>query len=266
MVTQSGRSSQHLLREFIEKVLRERQLGWVESLCFHRVKLFDIRSRQYYSVPAVQEQLLHLFRACPDFECEILEELVDLHTKSGAAALLQLKTADRQHTALIMVRTAAQRITTIRFILDFNGSHTKLNSFPAAEVEVASVPNKIYMMYEHLRESGNYPLLENYLYALAGLPRSEQAVPIESLQDPQICSIPGSVYLADIMGKRIESDTYAYMLAWYKGLLVPHGNVTVGGGSYIELNAGGLLRDIRIYDDSPLVRPEPEEPYEQNQS
>jgi len=259
MAEQAGRSSQDLLREFIEKVLGERQLGRVESLCFHRVKLFDIRCRQYYSVAAVQEQLLHLFRTCPDLECEVLEELEDLHTKSGAAALLRIKTAGREYSGLIMARTARERITTLRFLFhvdfDVDADDISLNSFPAAEVEVASLPNKIYMLYSHLKEAEIYPQLENYLYALAGLPRTESSVAPETLQDPQICELPGSVYLADIMGKRIGPHAYAYILAWYKGLLLPQGNVTVGGGSYIELDTRGLMRDIRVYDDSPLSQP-----------
>lgn len=264
MLKQSGRSSQKLLREFIEKVLGERQVGRVDSLCFHRVKLFNALCRQHYSVPAVQEQLLQFFSTYPDFECEVLEELEDLHTKSGAAAMLRVKAADREFAVLIMARTAGERINTLRLIFDLEGGDTNLNFFPAAQVEVASVPNKIYMMNPHLKEADIYPQLENYLYALAGLPRAVPSAAPESLQDPRVYSLPGSVYLADIMGKRIKPDTYAYILAWYKGLLLPQGNVTLGGGSYIELDAYGVLRDIRVCDVSCLFPPGTEESHEQN--
>ncbi len=256
MAKQSGRSPQNLLREFIEKVLGERRIGWVESLCYHRVKLFDARCRQYYSVPAVQEQLLHLFSAYPDIQFEVLQELSDSHTKSGAAAMVHIKIAGREYSGFIMVRTTRERITTLRFLFnvdfDVDVVNISLNSFPAAEVKVASVPNKIYMMYSHLKEAEIFPQIENYLYALAGLPRTESSGAPETLQDPQVCELPGSVYLADIMGKRIGPHGYAYILAWYKGLLLPQGNVTVGGGSYIELNERELMRDIRVYDDSSI--------------
>ncbi len=254
MAEQDGRSPRAVLREFIEFVLQERQIGRIASLCFHRIKLFTGCNRQYYSVPAVQEQVVQLFSAYPDIQFEVLQELSDAHTKSGAAAMLRLKASEWKSTGFVLARTARGRITTLRFVFDLpgcgdaqtQGSH----SYPAAEVEVAAVPHKVYMRYEYLRELPVYPVLEDYMHQLAGLPRAKGAAAVESAQNQQVCLQPGSVFLADVMGERSASSAHTYLLAWYKGLLLPQGNVTASGASYVELNEHGVLRDIRVFDDS----------------
>lgn len=254
MGEQSGRSPKAVLHEFIEFVLQERQIGRVDSLCFHRVKLFTGCSRQFYSVPAVQEQVLQLFSAYPDIQFEVLQELSDSHTKSGAAAMLRLKTSEWESSGFVLARTARGRITTLRFLFDLHDcGDTQMHgysSYPAAEVEVAAVPHKVYMRYEYLKEMPIYPVLEDYMYQLAGLPRARGVAAVESAQNQLLCLQPGSVYLADVMGERVASGRYAYLLAWYKGLLLPQGNFTASGASYVELDAQGVLRDIRVFDDS----------------
>ncbi|MFW5712364.1 MAG: hypothetical protein ACOC7X_01945 [Spirochaetota bacterium] len=255
MAEQFGRSASALLHDFIETVLEERQVGRIDVLCFHRVRLFTDGSRHYYSVPAVQEQVLQLFSAFPDIHFEVLQELTDSHTKSGAAAMLRLKTSEWERTGFVLARIARGRITTLRFVFALQGRNEQTkgigigNSYPAAEVEVAAVPNKVYMQYEYLQEMQNYPVLEDYMYQLAGLPRAEQGTEVECSQDLQVCLQPGSVYLADVMGERTASGQHVYLLVWYKGLLLEQGNVTTSGASYVELNEQGVLRDIRVFDE-----------------
>lgn len=255
MAEQTGRSPKAVLQEFIEFVLQDRRIGRIDSLCFHRIKLFTGCSRQLYSVPAVREQVLQLFSAYPDIQFEVLQELSDSHTKSGAAALLRLKTSEWESSGFVLARTARGRITTLRFVFDLHdcgGTQPSSISYPAAEVEVAAVPHKVYMRYEYLKEMPIYPVLEGYMYQLAGLPRTGAAAEVESSQDLQVCLQPGSVYLADVMGARTPSARYTYLLAWYKGLLLPQGNVTASGASYVEMDEQGVLRDIRVFDDSML--------------
>ncbi len=255
MAEQSGRSARALLHDFIETVLEERQVGRIDVLCFHRVRLFTDGSRHYYSVPAVQERVLQLFSAFPDIHFEVLQELTDSHTKSGAAAMVRLQTSEWERTGFVLARTARGRITTLRFVFALQGRNAQIkeigiaNTFPAAEVEVAAVPNKVYMRYEYLQEMRIYPVLEDYVYELAGLPRAELSHSVESAQNQQVCLQPGSVYLADVMGERTASGQYVYLLAWYKGLLKEQGNVTASGASYVELNEQGVLRDIRVFDE-----------------
>ena len=264
MAEQSGRNPKAVLQEFIEFVLQARQIGRIDSLCFHRIKLFTSCSRQFYSVPAVQEQVLQLFSAYPDIQFEVLQEISDSHTKSGAAAMLRLKTSEWESCGFVLARTARGRITTLRFIFDLHdcgeGQKEKQvqssNSSPAAEVEVAAVPHKVYMRYEYLQEIPIYPVLEDYVYQLAGLPHVERVAEVESSQNLQVCLQPGSVFLADVMGERTASAGYTYLLSWYKGLLLPQGNVTASGASYVELNEQGVLRDIRVFDDSMFKVPE----------
>ncbi len=267
MAEQSDRSPKAVLQEFIEFVLQERQIGRIDSLCYHRVKLFAGCSRQFYSVPAVQEQVVQLFSAYPDLHFEVLQVLSDSHTKSGAAAMLRLKTSERESTGFVLTRIARGRITTLRFVFDLPdcGQIQAANSYPAVEVEVAAVPHKVYMRFEYLQELSIYSVLEDYMHQLAGLPRAGGAAAVESAQNQQVCLQPGSVFLADVMGERTASATYTYLLAWYKGLLLPQGNVTASGASYVELDAQGVLRDIRVFDDSMFRVPDegPEDVHEE---